>query len=198
MLSLSMLCASLVAFLVLIARRGEVHVHQAEHLADRHLTPPDLSALNASAAPNIDLAAVRDNAVFYTHRAFFQAPPPAQSVPLPEYDFAGSIGLPQGKRIAFVKKKSDKSNRTVHVGDDLDGWRVQSIEAQEVIIVRDSQKIELKSGSAAPGSGLVHGTVTPYVVQSGMRTIGGGTATIQPPQPVKREPRTYPPPPSRN
>ncbi len=184
--------------LVWIARRGQARVHQPEHLADRHLAQPDLSILNPVAAPNVDLVAVRDNAVFYTHRAFFQPPPPGQGAAAPDYDFAGSMGLPQGKNLAFVKKRSDKSSRTIHVGDDLDGWRVESIDAQRVVIVRDSQKIELKLANESPGSGLVHGTVTPYVAQSGLRTIGGSTAAAHLPQVAAHAIRTYQPPPPRN
>jgi hypothetical protein len=195
---LSMLCSGLVVLLIVISRWGEARVRAPEHLAARHLAQPDLALLNAAASPNIDMTAIRDSAVFYAHRTFFQPPPPGQSVPVPEYDFAGSIGLPQGKRVAFVKRKSDKSNRTVHVGDDLDGWRVESIDAQRVVIVRDSQKLELKSASESAGSGLVHGAVTPYVAQSGIRTIGGGTATVHPPQVVSHAARTYQPPPPRN
>jgi len=195
---LAMLSGGLLVLLVMIWRWGEARVHAPEHLTARHLAQPDLTILNAVAAPNIDVTAIRDNAVFYAHRAFFQAPIPGQSVPVPEYGFAGSIGLPQGKSVAFVKKKSDKSNRTVHVGDDLDGWRVESIDAQRVVIVRDSQKIELKSANESPGPGLVRGTVTPYVAQSGIRTIGGGTATVHPPQAVTHAARTYQPPPPRN
>jgi hypothetical protein len=195
---LSALCSGLFVLLIVTARWGQERVHAPDHLTARHLAQPDLALLNAAASANIDMNAIRDNAVFYAHRTFFQPPPPGQIVPVPEYDFAGSIGLPQGKRVAFVKKKSDKSNRTVHVGDDLDGWRVESIDAQRVVIVRDSQKMELKSANESAGSGLVHGTVTPYVAQSGMRTIGGGTATVHPPQPVSHAARTYQPPPPRN
>jgi hypothetical protein len=194
-LLLSFLSAGLILLLIAIGHWGQDRVHQPEHLADRHISQPDLSVLNPTAAPTIDLTAIRDNAVFYTHRAFFQPNLPEQSIAVPEYDFAGSIGLPQGKRVAFVKKKSDKSNRTVHVGDDLDGWRVESIDAQRVVIVKDTQKVELKSATESPGSGLVHGTVTPFVAQSGMRTIGGDTAAVHAPQVVTHAARTYQPPP---
>jgi hypothetical protein len=195
---LSLVSGGLIVLLIAIAHWGQARVYQPEHLADRHLAPPDLSALNPTAAPHIDLVAIRDNAVFYAHRTFFQPPPPGQSIPVPEYEFAGSMGLPQGKRLAFVKRKSDKSNRTVHVGDDLDGWRVEIIEATRVVLVRDEQKVELKAANESPGSGLVHGTVTPYVAQSGLRTIGDGTATPHPPQTVTHAARTYQPPPPRN
>jgi hypothetical protein len=195
---LATLSSSLLVLLIVIWRWGQERVHAPEHLSARHLAPPDLSVLNAIAAPTVDVAAIRDNAVFYAHRVFFKAPQPGQSIPAPEYDFAGSIGLPQGKRVAFVKRKSDKSNRTIHVGDDLDGWHVESIDAQRVVIVRDDQRVELKSASDSSGSGLVRGTVTPYVAQSGMRTIGGGTAEVHPPQAVTHAARIYQPPPPRN
>jgi hypothetical protein len=195
---LSLSGVGLLALLIVILRWGEGRVRAPDHLIARHLAEPDLSLLNAVTSSNIDVTAIRDNAVFYAHRTFFQPPPPGQSIPAPEYDFAGSIGLPEGKRLAFVKKRSDKSNRTVHVGDDLDGWRVESIDAQRVVLVRDTQRMELKSAGESPGSGLVHGTVTPYVAQSGMRTIGGGTAATHPPQAVTHAARTYQPPPPRN
>jgi hypothetical protein len=197
-LLLCLLSAGLLILLIIVVRWGEGRVRSPDHLTTRHLAEPDLSLLRAVASANVDVAAIRDNAVFYAHRTFFQPPPPGQSIPVPAYEFAGSIGLPQGKRLAFVKKKSDKSNRTVHVGDDLDGWRVESIDAQRVVIVRDTQKIELKSANEAPGSGLVHGTVTPYVAQSGLRAIGGGTTAVHPPQAVTHAARTYQPPPPRN
>jgi hypothetical protein len=196
---LCLLNIGLLIFLIIAVRWGEERVHAPENLTARHLAESDLSLINAVASPTIDVTSIRDNAVFYAHRAFFQPLPPGQSIPVPEYDFAGSIGLPQGKRVAFVKKKSDKSNRTVHVGDDLDGWRVESIDAQEVVIVKDTQKIQLKSASESSGSGLVRGgTVTPYVAQSGMKTIGGGNPTPRPAQAATREARTYQPPPPRN
>lgn len=195
---LTLFCGGLAVLLVVIACWGQDRARQPEHLATRHFAEPDVSVLSAEAAPNVDLAAVRDNAVFYTHRMFFQPPPPGQSIAVPDYDFAGTMSLPQGKRLAFVKKKSDKSNRTVHVGDDLDGWRVESIDAQRVVLMRDAQKIELKAASESTVSGLVHGTVTPYVAQSGMRTTGGGTAVLPPPQAVSHAPRTFQPPPPRN
>jgi hypothetical protein len=194
---LSILSGSLLILLLMVVHWGEGRVHAPERLTTRHLSSPDLALLNAAAAPSVDLAAIRDNAVFYSHRTFFQPPPPGQTIPVPEYEFAGSIGLPQGKRVAFVKKKSDKTNRTVHVGDDLDGWHVETIDAQQVVITRDTQKVELKAANES-GSGLVHGTVTPYVAQSGMRTIGGGAAVPHPPQAVTHAARTYQPPPPRN
>jgi hypothetical protein len=195
---LSVFSGGLLVLLVIVWRWGQERVQAPERLASRHLPQPELSVLSAAALPNIDLAGIRDNAVFYARRTFFQAPSPGQSAPVPEYEFSGSIGLPQGKRVAFVKRKSDKSNRTVHVGDDLDGWRVESISAQQVIIVRDHQQIELKSANDSQVSGLVHGTVAPYVAQSGTRTVGGSAAATQPPQSVSRAARTYQPPAPRN
>jgi hypothetical protein len=190
----SLTCGLLVLFAV-IWRWGQERVHAPEHLAARHLAPPDLSVLNAGGAPTLDVAAIRDNAVFYAHRVFFKAPPPGQSVPAPDYDFAGSIGLPQGKRVAFVKRKSDKTNRTLHVGDDLDGWRVEAIEVTRVVIEHEEQRVELKAGTAAVDTGIVRGAVTPFVAQSGIRTMGGGTAAAHPPQAVSHAARTYQPPP---
>jgi hypothetical protein len=193
---LSALSGALLVLLVLIWHWGQNRVHEPQHLADRNLAPLDLSVLTATPQTNIDVAAIRDNAVFHTQRTFYQ-PPPAQAIAAPEYEFAGSMSLPQGRRVAYVKKKSDQSSRTVHAGDDLDGWRVELIDVSRVVIVRDSQRLEIKSSTAALDSGLVHGAVAPHVAESGVRVIGQG----QGPVPLRPSPaqvsvaRTFVPPP---
>jgi hypothetical protein len=192
---LSALSAGLLALLVLIWHRGQNRVHEPERLAARSLAPLDLSVLTATPQSNIDVATIRDNAVFHTQRTFYQPPPASQAIAAPEYDFAGSMSLPQGTRVAYVKKKSDRSSRTVHVGDDLDGWRVEVIDVSRVVIMRDSQRLEIKSTTVALNSGLVHGAVAPHAPQSGIHVLGGqGPVPLPSPAQVSVA-RTFVPPP---
>jgi hypothetical protein len=169
-----LLIASLSVGLAGIWQRGQRRVKEPEVLAHRSLSLPDLSPLHASTSVSVDLLAVRDNAVFHTHRSFYQPPPPSQSVPAPNYEFAGSMALPQGRKVAFVRKKSDKTNRTVHIGDDLDGWRVELIDASRVVFARDGQQIEVKSATLQSEPGLVHAAVGSQSAPAVNRTLEQG------------------------
>jgi hypothetical protein len=192
---LSILSGGLLALLVLTWHWGQKRVHEPERLAVRNLASLDLSVLTSAPQSNIDVAAIRDNAVFHTQRTFYQPPPPSQTIAAPEYDFAGSMSLPQGKRVAYVKKKSDRSSRTVHVGDDLDGWQVELIDVSRVVVVRDSQRMEIKSAAVALDSGLVHGAANPHIAQSGMRVLGQGPVPLSPSPAQVSVARTFVPPP---
>ncbi len=169
---LAVLNIGLIALLVVAWRAGQERVHQPEHLTAHSLALPDLTVLNPGALPTVDVAAIRDQAVFHNHRSFYQPPPPSQVIPPPDFEFAGTMGLPQGKRVAFVKKKTDQSSRTLHVGDELDGWQVHSIDALRVVLVRDDQRYELKSPTAAGAVGLIHEDTGPHVAQSAPRVLG--------------------------
>jgi hypothetical protein len=171
---LLLLVASLAVGLVHIWHRGERRIKEPETLAHRSLPLPDLSPLQATPPVSVDLLAIRDNAVFYTHRSFYQSPPPGQSVPVPEYEFAGSMALPQGKKVAFVRRKSDKSNKTVHIGDDLDGWRVELIEPGRVVVAKDAQQVEIKSATSQSEPGLRHAVVGSQNSSAVGKTLGLG------------------------
>ncbi len=153
---LALLNAGLAMSCVAIWRVGETRIHATEHLAPHDVSLPDLTVLTPVSVTAVDIAKIRDNAVFYSRRSFYEPPPPSQSIPSPEYDFAGSMDLPQGKRVAFVKAKSDHASRMLHVGDDLDGWRVDGIEPTRVVLVREDHRAELASATS-PMVGLIHG-----------------------------------------
>jgi hypothetical protein len=192
-----LLAALNAAFLVavfMVWRVGQRHIHEPEHLAVRAVSLPDLGALNVSTLADVNAAEIRDNAVFYSRRSFYEPPVPSQILPVPDYDFAGSMALPRDKRVAFVKRKSDHVSRTLHVGDDLDGWRVGGIEASKVVLLREDQRVELASTGNAPASGVVHGTFAPRMAQSALHTLGGQGSSSAP---ATREsaPRIYHPPP---
>jgi hypothetical protein len=192
---LVLLGASLSVGLVCIWHRGERRIKEPETLAHHSLTLPDLSPLQATPSVSVDLLAIRDNAVFYTHRSFYQPPHPGQSVPVPEYEFAGSMALPQGKKVAFVRRKSDKSNKTVHVGDDLDGWRVELIDPNRVVLARDAQQVEIKAATSQSEPGLMHAAVGSQNSSAVGRSLGLGPRPL-PATGYTSVVRTLPPPPA--
>lgn len=180
---------------VMIWRVGETRVHEPEHMAAHNVSLPDLTVLTPVTAAGIDVAAIRDNSVFYTRRSFYEPPPPSQSIPSPEYDFAGSMDLPQGKRVAFVKAKSDHASRMLHLGDDLDGWRVEGIEPTRLLLVRDDHQTELVSTTAAPMTGLIHGFPVAHPVQTTPHVLGVEATTFPLSPRQITTARTYRPPP---
>jgi hypothetical protein len=194
---LTLLNLCLIVLTALTWRLGQGAVLAPQKLSVRRLELPDLSVLDSAPKPTTDTAAIRDNAVFHNRRSFYEAPAPSQATPVPDYDFAGTMGMPQGKRVAFVKRKSDHTNRTLHVGDDLDGWRVESIDIARVVVAHDGQRYELNSAVANQGIGLVRGGMAaPRVAQSNLHILGAqGTATVRQPHGIAGSVRTYRPPP---
>ena len=195
--SLALLNSCLIALTVFAWRNGQQRVREPAQLSIPTLPFPDLTASKTTSMPSVDVAAIRDQAVFHNRRSFYQPPPPSEAIPTPDYDFAGSMGLPQGNRVAFVKRKSDQSSRTVHVGDDLDGWRVQLIDTARILVVRDAQHYELKAASTAGTSGLIRGSTNPSIAQSGIRVLTGqvtsNSRVLNTSMPTQA--RTYRPPP---
>jgi hypothetical protein len=193
-ISLAFLNCGLVALLIFSWESGQRRVHELEALPPHNLSQTDLSALDPMPAQIPDLARIRDEAVFHNSRSFYRPPAPSQIIPPPDYELAGTMGVRDGKRVAVVKKRSDQTSRTIHVGDDLDGWRVQSIQAAKVVVIREDQHAEIAGKSVTSAPGLVPGGQSPHVAQSGIHTIGGQGSSPLPATP-SNEVRLYRPPP---
>jgi len=191
---LSLLNGGLIALLIFSWESGQRRLHEPEVLPLHKLSKTDLSALDPTPAQIPDLARIRDEAVFHNRRSFYRPPAPSQVIPPPDYELAGTLNVRDGKRVAVVKKRSDQTSRTIHVGDDLDGWTVQSIEAAKVVVIREDQHAEIAGKSVASAPGLVPGGQSAHVAQSGIHALGGqGTSPL--PSTPSNEVRLYRPPP---
>jgi hypothetical protein len=147
------------------------------------VTPPpslDLSVLNSVPVPSVEVASIRDQAAMYASRSFYQPPPVPVSVTPPEYELAGTMRLADGKHIAFATRKSDHGTRTLHLGDDLDGWQVAAIEPDRVNLAHEQQFAELRPASAGAGQGLMRGASAPAPPVTGIRVLGGGSSALTP------------------
>jgi hypothetical protein len=185
----------LLVLAVALYRYGQHRVHEPDHLPLHAVAMPDLSAVASAPTPGVDVTAIREEALFYSRRTFYHPPAPSQVVPALEYELAGTMTLPKGMRVAFVKKKSDQTNRTLHEGNDFEGWRVESIDSGHLVLARGDQRSELKSVSPQATPGLLRGTVRPQVVQTGLRTLGSSSAFTVPLPQTSTTARTYRPPP---
>lgn len=194
---LTLLNGGLAVLVSFLWNGGQARVREPANLAVSPLTLPDLADLNSTSMRGVDVAAIRDQALFHAHRSFYRPPQPSLEIPPPEYVLAGTMGLQDGKRVAFVKKRADQSTRTIHVGDDLDGWRVQLVETARVVVARDAQSAELLDARGDLAHGLIRGASSPRVTETGLRVLGGtasGTSHTSVSS-VSAEARTYRPPP---
>jgi len=177
-------------------RNGERHVHEPSALTSQPPAPIDLTPLDSLSVPGVDVTILREQALFHASRAFYHPADKSADVPPPEYDFSGTLRLSNGARLAFVKKPASQSSRTLHVGDDLDGWRVRSIEADHLVLDHDGQSAELAAPRKNSSLGLVHITPTPHLVTNGPRVLSGSTPSTGPGASTgARRSRMYTPPP---
>jgi hypothetical protein len=191
---LVLLNAALTLWVVVLWNRGQARVTEPARLSIPPLSLPDLTALNSPPMPSVDVAAIREQAPFYTSRAFYRPPAETAAVPPPEYEMTGTLRLADGKRIAFVRKTADRSSRTLHVSDDLEGWRVAAIDPERIVLSHDDQTAQLHSGGSAPGGapGLIRGPTPPRTAQTGIHVLGAaGPGALQP----GGQARVYHPPP---
>lgn len=172
----------LALLVVLLWKRGQARVSEPAVVSAQPGSLPDLAVLNSVPTRSVDVTTIRDQSVFYATRAFYRPPATPVEVPPPEYEMAGSLRLANGKRIAFAKRKADQSSRTLHVDDDLEGWRVTLIEPDRIVLTQNEQSAELyaRARSGAASSGLIRGANAPRAIQSGIpiqsgvRVLGGG------------------------
>ena len=161
-------------------KAGQKKIMEPVDLQVMPLPPLDLSALNSVPVPSVEVANIRDQAALYASRSFFQPPPVPVSVASPEYELAGTLRLADGKHIAFVTRKVDHGTRTLHLGDDLDGWQVAAIEPDRVNLANDQQFAELRPASKGAGQGLIRGAAAPAPAVTGIRVLGGGSSAVTP------------------
>jgi hypothetical protein len=196
---LVLLNAALAASVVLLWIRGQQRVSEPDHLNIPPLSLPDLAALNSVQMASVDVNTIRDQSAFYTNRVFYRPPAVSVEVAAPDYEMAGTLGLAPGKRVAFVKKRADHTSKTLHVGDDLEGWRVTAIEPDRVILVLNEQMAELRNGAGGGiASGLIRGPTAPHIAQTGIRVLGTTGATQLGSTTGSHDARIYRPPPSQD
>jgi hypothetical protein len=190
--------AGLALLVVATWSRGQMRVTEPERLVVLPSTLPDLAPLNSTPMRSVEVETIRDQALFYTSRSFYQPPPRPVELPPPNYEFAGTLRLANGKRLAFLRSRADQTGHTVHVGDDLDGWKVQTVEPDKIVLRRDEQTLDLLGSKQVRSSGLVHGPTAAKTAQTGIRVLGSGAGggVSAHTSGMSTQPRPFQPPPS--
>ncbi|MEJ0037689.1 MAG: hypothetical protein WDO68_16715 [Gammaproteobacteria bacterium] len=172
-LSTASLAALAAALGMLVVVRLLSGTHSAELLATAAKVPNipemklDAPALDAHLEP------VRDHSLFYASRAFYIAPPPPAAPtapPRPAYVLAGTFAIPHKHTVALLKQSAGTNVLKVKAGDDLEGWRVESVDAARVALGYHDERFEIVRTAR---EGASHVTRAPL-----MRGASGGLARI--------------------
>ncbi|MEJ1962979.1 MAG: hypothetical protein WDO56_16080 [Gammaproteobacteria bacterium] len=142
----AMLGAAVAALGVIIIVRLATGTQTDELLATAPKTanPPEMK-LDAPAL-EAQLEPVRDRALFYASRAFYVAPPPPSAPavpPRPNYLLAGTFAIPHKHTVALLKPSAGTSVVKVKAGDDLEGWRIEIVEAARVVLSYHDERFEI-------------------------------------------------------
>jgi hypothetical protein len=200
-LFLILLNVALCTVCVLTWKRGEIRIHEPETQAISNLPLPDLGALNSTPMPAVNVGLLTDQALFYSSRSFYKPAAPSVEIPPPAFELAGIMRLADGRRLAFVKGIADHTSRSVHTGDDLDGWKVQAVETDRVVLNHDEQISQLAGPQNGHSSGLIRGPSAPRVALTGIQVLSGSATEprLERPQAVPSvafsHARTFQPPP---
>jgi hypothetical protein len=133
-----------------------------------------------------DLAAMQTQPLVHSSRAFYQKPaetPPA-APPRPDYRLAGALMLPGKAPVAVVVNRMGNQSRRVKVGDELDGWRVASVDRKRVLLTWGVERAEITSGSSTPAATNVAsanaggGLKRVPLARQQVATAGGGVQSL--------------------
>lgn len=150
-----------------------------------------------------DFTVIRTRALFYSTREFYIAPDPAlvvPTVPKPNYRLTGTLLTPQKITVALLSPEGGGLARKVIVGDELDGWRVKSVEPARVVVELGADQFEIAASKHVGGIGMLVKPLTRSSQASslvGVRTLGSGgiaSADVTSRGVLISEPRLYRPP----
>jgi hypothetical protein len=123
--------------------------------------------------PNtIDLTAVQSAALFYESRTFYVPPVNHQVQPPPDYKLSGTLVIPRQPTVAMLIQNRSGARIKVRAGDDLEGWTVESIQAQSVLLRHVGQQFEIQSAARARTAGM---QLMPSAATSLQSRPSGGT-----------------------
>jgi hypothetical protein len=132
-----------------------------------------------SDAPALDanLQSVRDRSLLYASRAFYVAPPPPTAPaapPRPAYVLAGTFLIPHKPAVALLKRNTGTNVLKVNAGDDLEGWRIEAVEAARVVLRFEDERFEMIRAASESGTHLTRVPLTRAAPTASRTTLGSG------------------------
>jgi len=135
----------------------------------QRIAPPP--ALQDPIQRSIDLASVQSAALFYESRSFYTPPAIPEVQRPPDYRLAATWMPPNQPATALLVQNQSGTRIKVRPGGDIEGWTVESIAAQVVMLRHGEQQIEIRTARQTAASGMQ------AVSSSAMGTRPAGTGT---------------------
>jgi hypothetical protein len=144
-----------------------------------------------------DFRSLADRTPFYASRHLYVAASPAASpaLPVPKYVFGGAVIRQHGTAVALLNNPTSGVTVRVTVGQDLEGWRVESVETFRVVLRHDGERAEIGRVAKDPGQpGGLAGITRVHVGNEGHVESGNGVRLLGSGQAVNRVTTTNLPP----
>jgi len=159
-------------------------LHVTAHQVKVPMLRVELPALYA------DFTGLADRTPFYATRRLYVLPakPKDPPPPIPKYLFGGAVIRPHGPGVALLNDPINGSALRVVAGKDLEGWRVESVEASRVVLSYEDQHAEITGATKqASPSVTAEGMSRTPVTRSNRGPRGGGVRVLGNGQTVSRE-----------
>ena len=101
-----------------------------------------------------DLTPIQNAAVFHESRRFYVAPQVPVELPHPNYRFAASWSQPGRPATALLIQNPSGTRLKVQPGANVEGWRVDSIDARGVLLRHAEQQLEIGARQSMPVPGI--------------------------------------------
>lgn len=123
-----------------------------------------------------DFRGLTDRTPFYASRRLYVEASPAASLPLPvpKYVFDGALIRQHGLSVALLNDPASRSTVRVSAGKDLDGWRVESVEASRVVLRHENEHAEIARITKEAAQSAATAGITRVHVANGNRVESGG------------------------
>jgi hypothetical protein len=123
-------------------------------------------------------APLQDRALFHASRRYYVPPPSVSTLvapPRPDYRLSGVMMFPGKLALALLLQNASGMTRKVKAGDELDGWRVQTVETGRLVLRYEQQTLEIVSPASSTGTGLWRTSIA-RAGPAGTRATGGQVA----------------------
>lgn len=159
---------------VAVVSAGAMRLWQGSTARSILATPPQRTAppvaLREPTANFVDLSGIQSAALFHESRSFYIPPAIPAVRARPDYRLSATWRLPKQPTTAVLIQNQSGARIRVQPGAEVEGWTVESIDTQIVILRDGEQQIEIRTARTALGSGMQPASSS----TSGARPSGSG------------------------
>lgn len=136
-------------------------------------------------APPSNLAAIADQPLFHASRRFVVATAAQAAMPaVPDCRLVGTFMRPRQPGVALLSCPAGGESKKVRPGDELNGWRVKTVEVRRLVLQFGAHEIEIAKDAPpeVAGFGMQHANLNARSEPNprGLRRLGTTDAPLNP------------------